>query len=69
MQGLGRFIIGYILGNKTARNWCIDKLCQASCIIDSELKKTPLAKILISEKEKVKKDGRENCRDKEKNVD
>lgn len=50
MQGLGKFIIGYILGNETARKWCINKLCQASCVIDSELKKTPLAKLFIKEK-------------------
>lgn len=25
MQGLGKFIIGYILGNEKARNWCIEK--------------------------------------------
>lgn len=52
MQGLGKFIIGYILGNKTARDWCIDKLYQASCIIDSELKKTPIGKMLIKTEEK-----------------
>lgn len=56
MQGLGKLIIGYILGNETARNWCIKKVCQASCVIDSEFRKSPLAKILITEKEKEKKD-------------
>lgn len=52
MQGLGKFIIGYILGNKTARDWCIGKLCQASCIIDAEFKKTPLGKMLIKTEKK-----------------
>lgn len=52
MQGLGKFIIGYILGNKTARDWCIEKICQASCIVDNELKKTPLGKMLIKTEEK-----------------
>lgn len=38
MRGLG-IIIGYILGNAAARDWCIEKICQASCIIEKELKK------------------------------
>nr|DAU20397.1 MAG TPA: hypothetical protein [Caudoviricetes sp.] len=49
MQGLGKFIIGYILGNEKARNWCIEKICQASCIIEKELKKTPIAKLVNKE--------------------
>jgi hypothetical protein len=57
MRGLGNLIIGYILGNAKARDWCIKKICQASCIIDSELKKTPLGKILKEEKhENISKD-------------
>jgi len=38
MRGLELFI-GYLLGNKTAREWCIKQLCQASCFVDKELKK------------------------------
>lgn len=51
MRGLG-IIIGYILGNEKARKWCVEKICQASCVIEQEMKKTPLGKIL----EKDKKD-------------
>lgn len=50
MSGLGKFIIGYVLGNKSARDWCIKQICQASCIVDREIKKTPLAKVFIKEK-------------------
>lgn len=50
MRGLG-FIIGYILGNEAARKWCVEKICQASCVIEKEMKKTPLGKILTKEKE------------------
>lgn len=50
MRGFG-FIVGYILGNEAARKWCIEKICQASCIIEEEMKNTPLGKILIKEKE------------------
>jgi hypothetical protein len=49
MRGLG-IIIGYILGNAAARDWCIEKICQASCIIEKELKKTPMAKLIIKDK-------------------
>lgn len=66
MQGLGKFIIGYILGNKTARDWCINKLCQASCIIDEEFKKTPLGKMLIKTE---KKDDGKSYRSEEKPVE
>lgn len=48
MRGLG-IIIGYILGNAAARDWCIEKICQASCIIEKELKKTPIAKLVNKE--------------------
>ena len=51
MRGFG-IIIGYILGNEKARNWCIEKICQASCIIDNEFKKTPLAKMLTKTEKK-----------------
>lgn len=50
MRGLG-LLIGYILGNEKARNWCIQKICQASCIIEDEIKKTPLGEVLGKGKE------------------
>lgn len=50
MRGFG-IIIGYILGNEKARNWCIEKICQASCIIEQEFKKTPLGQIIGKEKD------------------
>lgn len=49
MRGLG-LLIGYILGNEKARNWCIQKICQASCIIEEEMKKTPLGEVLGKDK-------------------
>lgn len=50
MRGFG-LIIGYIIGNKQARDWVIHKICQTSCIIEDEFKKTPLGQIFIKEKE------------------
>lgn len=50
MRGLG-IIIGYILGNEKARKWCVEKICQASCIIEQEFKKTPLGQIIGKEKD------------------
>lgn len=38
MRGFG-IVIGYILGNETARKWCWGQICKASCVIDKELKK------------------------------
>lgn len=38
MRGFG-FIIGYILGNEKARDWCIKKICQASLVVDKFLQK------------------------------
>lgn len=49
MRGLG-IIIGYILGNEKARNWCIEKICQASCIVEKEFEKTQLGQILTKDK-------------------
>lgn len=57
MRGLG-LIVGYVLGNATARKWCIDKLKKASVVIDKEMKNTPLGKVFCSitpdEKNKTK---------------
>lgn len=50
MRGFG-LIIGYIIGNKQTRNWVIHKICQTSCIIEDEFKKTPLGQLFIKEKE------------------
>lgn len=47
MRGLG-LVVGYILGNATARKWCLDNLKKASCIIDKEIKKTPLGGMLLA---------------------
>lgn len=47
MRGL---IIGYLLGSKKAREWLVGKICQASCLVDKELKKTPLGKLLKEKK-------------------
>lgn len=49
MRGLG-IIIGYIIGNKQTRDWVIHKICQTSCIIEDEFKKTPLGQIFTKEK-------------------
>lgn len=48
MRGL---ILGYLLGSKTARDWCVKKICQASCLIDKELKKTNLWKLLTEKRD------------------
>lgn len=50
MRGFG-LLIGYIIGNKQARDWVIHKICQTSCIIEDEFKKTPLGQIFTKEKE------------------
>lgn len=50
MRGLG-MILAYIMGNKKARDWCIDKICQASCIVENEFKKTPLWLIFKDKKD------------------
>lgn len=44
MRGLG-LIIGYILGNAQARQWCINMLRQTSCAIEKDFMKTELGKI------------------------
>lgn len=48
MRGFG-IIIGYVIGNKNARDWIIRKICQASCIVENEFKKSPLGQILTQE--------------------
>lgn len=75
MRGLD-LVIGYVLGNKTARTWCLNKLKQASVTIDKEMKKSPLGVILctmVPEKEKpsVKDTAMEEPKksEKEKNYD
>lgn len=31
-------IVGYIIGNKDARNWCVKQIGKASLVVDRELK-------------------------------
>lgn len=40
------FILGFIIGNDTARKWCIAKINDASRVLESEFKKSPLGKML-----------------------
>lgn len=47
MRGL-YLILGYVLGNETARKWCFENLKKASVIIDNELKKMPIGKKIYS---------------------
>lgn len=43
MRGL--IIILYcIIGNEKTRNWCLDKICKASCVIEKEFRKTFMEK-------------------------
>lgn len=65
MRGLG-LVVGYILGNATARKWCLDNLKKASCIIDRELKKTPLGTMIqaiVPDKQNLKE------KDDDRNID
>ncbi len=48
MRGFG-IIFGYIIGNKDTRDWLVHKICQASCLIDKEIKKSSLGKLFIKE--------------------
>lgn len=45
MRGL-TFILGFIIGNDTARKWCIEKMNNASRVLEQEFKKSPLGKML-----------------------
>lgn len=45
MRGF-ELILGYLLGNETARKWCISKICETSCLIDKEI----LSKIKTEDK-------------------
>lgn len=47
MRGL-YLILGYVLGNETARKWCFENLKKASVIFDQEL-----AKMLPPKKKEV----------------
>lgn len=40
------FILGFIIGNDTARKWCIAKINDASRVLEKEFKKSPLGKML-----------------------
>lgn len=45
MRGLF-LVLGYILGNKEARDKCISMLKQTSCVIDDTIKNTELGKMI-----------------------
>lgn len=45
MRGL-TFILGFIIGNDTARKWCIGKINDASRVLEKEFEKSPLGKML-----------------------
>lgn len=30
-------LIGFLIGNKKAREWCMAKICETSCLIDKEI--------------------------------
>lgn len=45
MRGLF-LALGYILGNKDARDKCISMLKQTSCVIDETIKNTELGKLV-----------------------
>ena len=62
MRGLG-LVIGFIMGNATARKWCLDNLKKASVIIDQEVKKTPMGKLfcsMVPERQKTVKEKERN---------
>lgn len=61
MRGLG-LIVGYVLGNATARKWCINNLKKASVVLDNEIKKTPLYGLCSSI---IKGNGDDNKKDSE----
>lgn len=44
MRGID-LIIGFLLGNKTARDWLIKQLDQTSRVVQNEFKKSELGKI------------------------
>lgn len=45
MRGL-TFILGFIIGNDTARKWCIAKINDASRVLEKKFEKSPLGKML-----------------------
>lgn len=49
MRALG-IILGYVMGNKQARDWVVKKICQASCFVEHEFKKSPLGKVFVQER-------------------
>lgn len=44
MRGID-LIVGFLLGNKTTRDWLIKQLDQASRVVEKEFKKSELGKI------------------------
>lgn len=39
-------LLGFIIGNDTARKWCIAKINDASRVLEKEFEKSPLGKML-----------------------
>lgn len=70
MRGLD-LVIGYIIGNKTARTWCINNLKKASLIVDKEIKKSPLGKLVSAittpETKESQSENKEKENDRSKN--
>lgn len=56
MRGLG-LIVGFIMGNATARKWCIDNLKKASVIVDKELQKIPAYSAMIGKSNDISEKG------------
>lgn len=59
MRGL-YLVLGYILGNESARKWCFENLKKASVIIDKEMKKNPAFSTLTGKKDCNLKKGEQN---------
>lgn len=59
MRGL-YLVLGYILGNESARKWCFENLKKASVIVDKEMKKIPAFSTLTEKKDCNLKKGEQN---------
>lgn len=59
MRGLG-LIVGFIMGNATARKWCIDNLKKASIVIDEELQKIPVYCEITGKNTKLSEKGKKD---------
>lgn len=59
MRGL-YLVLGYILGNESARKWCFENLKKASGIVDKEMKKIPAFSTLTEKKDCNLKKGEQS---------